>query len=152
ARDPGRSPWASPTAPARRRPSPRHSRRRRVRRSRRPSARTCAASRRAPCSGWRQTPPSSPCRASSAPPIACWASLAPSLGGGALRLRGAEIVDADARQLDLAAAFAGDDRHHLLGEELHLVLDLAAREAAELEPGEEREVLVTALGLHLHDL
>ena len=42
-------------------------------------------------------------------------------------------------------------RHHLLGEDLHLLLDFFGLEAAELEPAEEAEVVVTALVAHLHD-
>src|SRR6516164_1193115 len=56
------------------------------------------------------------------------------------------------RQFHLAAALAGDHRHYLFGEHLHLLLDLLWIEAAQFEPAHEAEVVVAALGAHLHDL
>src|SRR5437868_15163404 len=62
-----------------------------------------------------------------------------------LRSRGYGTLSSDdqiepaRRQLDLAAAFAGEHRHHLLGEDLHLLLCLLSLEAAEFEPTEEAE-------------
>jgi hypothetical protein len=61
-------------------------------------------------------------------------------------------VEAPWRQLDLATAFAGDHRHHLLGKHLHLLLDLLHLKPAELEPAEETEIVVAAFPSHLHDL
>src|SRR5262249_34574795 len=67
------------------------------------------------------------------------------------RARSNAQIEPARRQFDLAAAFARDHRHHLLGEDLHLLLDLLGREAAEFEPAEETEVVVAALVAHLHD-
>src|SRR5215207_3223824 len=56
------------------------------------------------------------------------------------------------RELGPAAALALEHRHDLLGEAAHLVLDLAAGEATQLEPRVEHEVVVAADRLDLHDL
>src|SRR5882724_7224693 len=61
-------------------------------------------------------------------------------------------VHADLRVLHLAAAGAREARHDVLGEVLHLRLDLVALEAAALEPSVEHEVFVAALLLYLEDL
>jgi hypothetical protein len=57
-------------------------------------------------------------------------------------LRSRDQIEPVRRQLNLAAAFARDDRHHLLGEDLHLLLGLLGREAAEFEPAEEAEIVI----------
>src|SRR5579875_1998431 len=61
-------------------------------------------------------------------------------------------VDGADRLVRRAPALAAEDGENLLGEKLHLVLDLAAREPGVLEPGVEHEVLVAAVLLGAHDL
>ncbi len=60
-------------------------------------------------------------------------------------------IEPACRQLHLAAALARNHRHHLLGENLHLLLDFFGLEAAEFEPTEKAEIVVAALVAHLHD-
>src|SRR2546427_6852048 len=51
-----------------------------------------------------------------------------------------------------AATLAPQRRHHLGGEDLHLLFDLLRGVAARLEPGREHEVVVAAALLDTHDL
>src|SRR5580704_7990435 len=65
--------------------------------------------------------------------------------------RSDDQIETARREFPLAAAFAREHWHHLLGEDLHLLLDLLGAEAAELEPAEEAEIVVAAFVAHLHD-
>src|SRR5438552_17062329 len=51
-----------------------------------------------------------------------------------------------------AATLAPQRRHHLRGEDLHLLFDLLRGVAARLEPGREHEIVVPADLLDTHDL